>query len=121
MSDVQPLPAKDRPISTQFYMVAKQWADLDAAAHIQEELKSTVLEQKKTELIKANPGLAENKAERVVKSSKEWEAYIRKMCDARGAANLVKQRMKYLEMRHREWVGANADARAELRLGAGDP
>jgi hypothetical protein len=121
MSNVQPLPEEDRPISSRYYEVAKLWADLDAAAHIQEELKSTVLEQKKTELIKANPGLAENKAERIVKSSKDWEAYIRKACDARGAANLLKQRMKYWEMRHREWVGANADARAELRLGAGDP
>jgi hypothetical protein len=123
MTDDAPteVPLEDRPISTRYYLVAREWADLDAAAHIQEELKTTVLEQKKTALIKANPGLAENKAERVVKSSPEWEAYIRKMCDARGAANLLKQRMKFWEMRHREWVGANADARVELRLGAGDP
>jgi len=121
MSDVRSLPAKDRPISSQYYEVAKQWADLDSAAHIQEEMKTTILEQMKSELIKKNPGIAENKAERVVKSSPEWEAYIRKMCRDRGAANLLKQRMKYWEMRHREWVGANADARAELRLGGGDP
>jgi len=29
--------------------------------------------------------------------------------------------LKYLEMRHREWIGKNADARAEMRLGTGDP
>jgi len=120
VSDVRSLPAKDRPISSQYYEIAKQWADLDSAAHIQEELKSTYLEQWKTKLIKANPGIAENKAERHVKSSPEWEAYIRKTCDMRGAANLLKVRMRYFEMRHREWIGANADARAELRLGAGD-
>src|SRR5262245_23547991 len=59
------------PISEQYRELAEQWSDLDAAAHIDEELKSTLLEQKKTALIKLNPGLAENKAERVVKSSPE--------------------------------------------------
>ena len=109
------------PISEQYRELAEQWSDLDAAAHIDEELKSTLLEQKKTALIKLNPGLAENKAERVVKSSPEWEKYIRTMCANRAAANKLKQRLKYLEMRHREWIGKNADARAEMRLGTGDP
>ena len=115
------IPAANRPISEQYRIVAKEWADADAAAHILEELKSTVLEQKKTELIKHNPGIAENKAERVVKSDPSWERYIREMCKHRAAANLLKAKLRYWEMRHREWIGANADARQELRLGAGDP
>src|SRR5262245_37422605 len=115
------LPANDRPISEQYREAAEQWADLDAAAHIMEELKTTTLEQMKTKLIKTNPGLAENKAERHVKASPEWEQYIRKMCDSRIAANKVKQELEYLKMRHREWIGKNADARQEMRLGTGDP
>jgi|SRR5215467_5813142 len=111
----------DWPISEQYRVLAEQWSDLDAAATIMEELKSTTLEQRKTELLKSNPGLAENKAERHVKSSPEWEQYIRSMCVKRAAANKVKQKLEYLRMRHREWIGKNADARQEMRLGAGDP
>jgi tRNA nucleotidyltransferase/poly(A) polymerase len=118
---VRTLPPKDRPISEQYRVLANQWADLDAAAHIKEEMKTVTLEQMKTTLIKANPGLAENKAERVVKSSKEWEVYVRTMCADRAAANKIKQKLEYLKMRHREWVGKNADARQEMRLGVGDP
>jgi hypothetical protein len=118
---ISELPADDRPISEQYREAARKWSDADSAAHIMEELKSTTLEQKKTALIKTNPGLAENKAERIIKSSPEWELYVREMCECRYHANRLKQRMEYLKMRHREWIGANADARAEYKLGAGDP
>src|SRR5262245_56396765 len=97
------VPAKDRPISEQFRIVSKEWADAENAAHILEELKTTTLEQKKNKLIEANPGMADNAAERVTKASPEWEEYIKTMCKHRGTANLLRQKLKWLEMRHREW------------------
>lgn len=113
---VRELPARDRPISEQFRLVAREWADQENAAHILEELKTTTLEQRKSIIIAANPGLAENKAERLAKASPEWEQYIRSMCEARGKANLLRQKMKYIEMRHREWIAGDANARAERKL-----
>ena len=40
------IPEHERPISEQFRIVAKAWADLDAAANLLEETKSAVLAQK---------------------------------------------------------------------------
>ena len=60
--------------------------------------------------------MAENKAERLVKASPEWERYIRDMCAHRGTANLLRQKLEYIRMKHREWIAANADARDERRL-----
>src|SRR5262245_15760748 len=118
---VSSLPAKERPISEQFRIVAKQWAEADAAAHLMEELKTTTLEQKKSAIIEANPGMAENKAERWAKSSDAWEQYIRSMCAHRSTANLLRQKLEYLRMKHREWIASNADARDERRLGEMHP
>jgi len=119
MARVSELPEAEKPISEKFRVAAKKWAQADSAAHIMEEMKTTTLEQMKTKLIAANAGMAENKAERLVKASKEWEAYIRKMCSFRSSANFLRQEVEYQRMRHREWVGANADARAEQRLSTG--
>lgn len=110
------LPASEQPISEQFRIVAKQWVDADAAASLMDELKTTTLEQMKTRLIKASGPMPNNTAERIVKSSPDWEQYIRDMCKHKTAANRFKVQMEYLRMRHREWIGADATARAEMRM-----
>lgn len=126
-AQVQELPRDQRPLSEQFRIIAKKWADADNAAHLMDELKTTVLAQKKTALIaenfkgqqlmKDNPReMTDAKAERLVKSSADWEKYIRDMCKARSTANLLKQQLKYIEMRHREWISADANARKEMGL-----
>jgi len=112
----------NQPISEQFRLVAKAWADAESAAHLLEETKTTVLEQRKTKLIEASAAkVSEAAAERLVKSSKEWAEFVHGMCRARSKANLLKVKMRYVEMRHREWIGHNADARQEMRLGVVDP
>jgi hypothetical protein len=115
------LPHNERPISEQYRIVAKLWANAESAAHLLEETKTTTLEEKKCALIAANPSLAENKAERLAKADPEWREFIEEMCAARAKANFLKVKLEYIRMRHREWIGANADARAEMRLGGGDP
>jgi len=114
------LPVSDRPISEQYRIVAKEWVDAEAAAHLLEETKSVVLEQRKNALI-ASTNISDAAAERLVKASDEWHEHVKVICRARAKANLLRVKLKYVEMRHREWVGANADARAELRLAGGDP
>ena len=60
--------------------------------------------------------MADNKVERIVKSSAEWEQYIRDMLEARKKANLAKVKIKWIEMRATEWMSAGATARAEMKM-----
>ena len=114
---VRELPAKDRPLSEQFRLVAVAYADAEAAASLLEELKTTTLEKLKSKTIIERGDMPDNKAERIVKSSPDWEAYIRQMCDARARATKLKLQLAYIRMRHAEWQAADATARAEMRLG----
>src|SRR5262245_21095667 len=110
------LPRDQRPISERFRILALQWADADNAAHMMDEMKTAVLAQRKNKQIEADPKLSEAKAERLVRASPDWEKYIKEMCGNRSRANVMRQELKYLEMRHREWISADANARKELAL-----
>lgn len=112
---VASLPKNEQPISEQFRIVAKQWCDADAAASLMEELKTTTLEKLKSRLLEAGP-MADNTATRLAKSHPDWDQYIREMCKHRADANRLKCQMEYIRMRHREWIGADATARAEMKL-----
>lgn len=110
------IPEREQPLSEQFRLVALAWADADAAANLQEELKTTTLEQWKTELILAQGDMPDSHAERKVKAQPRWEAYIRQMCKDRAEANKRKVQLEYLKMRYHEQQSAEATARAERRL-----
>lgn len=110
------LPQEDRPISEQFRVVAKTWAEVDAQARLLEEMKTTRLEQAKQDLIDKEGDMPDSHAERRVKASEDWETYIKGMVDARTKANLKKAQMEFLRMRFTEQQDANASARAEMRL-----
>jgi hypothetical protein len=104
--------SKDRPISEEFRLIAKQWVDADAAARLLEETKTTVLNQR----MKALGDMAVNAAEREVKSSPEWHEFIKELVDARTKANLLKCQMEYIRMKFNEWQALDANSRAEMRL-----
>ena len=116
IATVRDLPRDQRPLSEQFRIVSKQWGDADNAAFLMDEMKTTVLAQRKADLISINPKLSDAAAERMVKADPEWEKYIREMCAHRSRANLLRQQLRYIEMRHREWISADANARKELHL-----
>lgn len=110
ISEMQP---HERPISEEFRIVAKVWADLDAAANLLEETKSAVLAQRMLAL----GDMPVSKAEMNVKGSPEWSEHIEKICEARKQANLKKVQLEFLRMKHQEWNVINANARHEARLG----
>jgi len=116
IASVTDLPLEEQPISEQYRVAADEWADAENAAHLLEELKTTTLEQKKCELIDRDPKMSEAKAERLVKASEDWELYLYDMCQARAAATFLKQKLRVIEMKHREWIDGNASARQEMRL-----
>lgn len=98
--------------SEQFRLAAKDWVSKDGAARMLEESKTAVLSQN----MKALGDMPVSSAEREVKSSAEWQHYLKQMVDARTAANLAKVKLKYIEMKYFEHQGQNANRRAEMRL-----
>lgn len=102
----------DVPVSEQYRIAARDWVDMDAAARMLEEGKTTYLAQLKAKLGE----MPDSKAERIVKSSPEWADYIKKMVNAKTAANRQKVELDFLKMRHMERTSEEANARSERKL-----
>jgi len=104
---------EDRLWSERYREAAETWVQLDAAANLLEECKSSVLAQRMSAL----GDIPVSHAERTVKASDEWHDYVTKMVKAREAANLAKVKTDFIKMRAMEEQSANANKRAEMRLG----
>lgn len=102
----------DVPISERYRLAALEWVQMDAAARMLEEGKTTYLAQQKALL----GDIPDSKAERMVKSSPQWSDYIKKMVNAKTAANRQRVELDYLRMRHMEQNSAEATQRAERKL-----
>lgn len=112
VGQLREMPERERPLSEQFRIVAKEWCDLDGAARMLEECKTATL----STMMKRLGDKPAAHAERDVKASDEWHDYIKKMVETRTAANLKKVQLKYLEMKFNEWQSAEANVRSERRL-----
>lgn len=110
------MPAHERPLSELYRLAANAWVKQDGIARRLEELKSTVLEQQKQNLIQTNGHMPDSHAEREVKAAPEWETYITAMVEARTEANKLKITMEVLRMEERETRDRNETIRAEMRL-----
>lgn len=111
-ASIAPLPHDERPLSEQYRLVAKAWADAHAAACLLEETKSAVLAK-----MMRDTGLETiNRAEMTVKASDEWTDHVTRIVDARKLADLKRVQMKYIEMKFSEWQAKDATSRAEMRL-----
>lgn len=102
----------ERPLSEEYRLVALKWVDAQAAADILEETKTSVFAEKCMQ----QGDIAVNKAEMRVKASPEWREHLERIVSARRDANKLKMQLRYIEMRHREWVSANATSREEMRM-----
>ena len=102
----------NQPISEQFRTKALEWADLDNAARMLEEGKTTYLAQQMALL----GDIPASHAEKQVKSSEPWASYIKTMVRARTQANKARIEVDYLRMRFQEWQSAEANRRAEMKL-----
>jgi hypothetical protein len=111
------MPEKERPISEEFRIAAKEWVEQDKAARLLDEMKSVTLAQMKTNLMAERGDMPDAKAERLCKSHPDWEAYIKAMVEAKAAANLARVKMQWIEMRYGEWQSADANARKERHMG----
>lgn len=101
----------NRPLSEVYRVAHEAWCDLENAAQLLEDMKSVVLNQRKNEF----GDIADNKAERMVKASPEWEQYVRDCVEARTKANKAKGQLEVIKMRFNERQNMDANHRAELR------
>jgi len=101
-----------RPLSELYRLAGVKWCDLNAAADILEESKSSVLSQRKLAL----GDIPDNRRETIVRASAEWREYIDQMVEARRLANLAKIEMNELEMKFKEQLNADFARRAEMKL-----
>ncbi len=102
----------NEPISEQYRIVAKRWVEAEAAASILEDTKSAVLSQQMLALGE----MPVSKAEMLTKANPEWTEHVKKITEARAAANLLKVQLEYLRMKSGEQASAEASKRAEMRL-----
>jgi hypothetical protein len=104
--------SNELPVSEQYRIVAKKWVDADAAASLLEESKSSFLAKMMSEL----GDMPVSRAEMNVKSSVEWQEYIKSMVEARQKAALLKVQLEYIRMRFSEEQSYEATKRAEMKL-----
>jgi hypothetical protein len=102
----------DIEISEQFRLAALEWADLDNAARMLDEGKTTYLAQQKALL----GDIPDSHAEKQVKASPQWADYIKNMVRTKTQANKARVQVDYLKMKFQEWQSAEANARAERKM-----
>jgi len=107
------IPKHERSISEEYRIAAKEWVEAEKAAALNEELKTSTLSRL---MLKQGDGLPVSRAEMLAKSSDEWQTFIAEMVAAREAANFAKVKVKWVEMRFREWQSHDANARQEYRM-----
>ncbi len=103
---------QNAPFSERYRMLGETWADAEQAAQLLEDLKSTVMAQRQTQL----GDMPVNRAEQIVKASPEWQDYIEKTVEARRDANMAKIALEALRIEWAEHQSTEATRRAELRM-----
>lgn len=108
----RPQMISNEPLSEQYRVAALRWADLDNAARMLEEGKTTFLAQRKAAL----GDIPDSHAEKQVKASPEWADYIKSMVRSKTQANVAKVELEYIRMKFAEWNSAEANQRIERKL-----
>ncbi len=104
--------SSNNTVSERYRLAALDWVATDAAARMLDEGKSAYIAQQINKL----GDMAHAKAERIVKSSPEYADYIKKMVNAKTAANRQRVECDFLKMRHMERTSEEANARSERKL-----
>lgn len=107
----------ERPISELFRLAAEEYADAETAADLLDEMKTTTLEQMKSRVIAEKGDMADNRAERIVKSGQDWTDYIMKLVESKSAARRLKLKLEYWRIREREIERDAWRQRTEMKMG----
>lgn len=108
-------PYHNHPPLEVWRLKAEEWADLHAAAGLLEDGKSIVLAEMINEQVLQGKSVAA--AEREAKASDRFKDYVKKMNAARKKANYARIAADYEKEKIWENKSADANARAERRMG----
>ena len=103
----------NRSWADKYRHAGETWADLESAAQLLEDCKSTVMAQRQT----TYGDIPVNRAEQMVKASPDWEEYVRSCVEARHQANLAKIRLEAIKMSFAEFNNTEANNRIEMKMG----
>ncbi len=107
------LPESQQPIDERLRIAREEWADLNAAASLKEEMKTPELERRILALRQDEPGTTKASAETYIKASEEWHNTIRDMVEARRLANRKWAYVVGLQTKFNYWTSMNANKRQE--------
>lgn len=93
-------------------LAAAEWLDLQDAADLLVEAKNDVM----AEITSKQAGTSHAEKERNARISPEWAAYRAKMIQAQSEARRAKLRLTYAKMKRDDWMNAEANKRAEMRI-----
>lgn len=113
------MPHDERSIVEEFRLVAERYVDAQAAADVYEETKTTRLEKMKDDFIKASgdPKMADNRAERSVKASAEWQEFMDNLLAARTNALRLKLNLELVRIKERQIERRSWTERVERKMG----
>lgn len=111
------MPERERPLSEQFRIVARQWVDEHSAFNMLDKLKNETFAKMVREYIQSSDeNMAYNRAEMHVRASDDWMQYKKDLVSHENAAAKLKVQMEFIRMRFSEWQSLNANARQERQL-----
>ncbi len=106
-------------LSEQVRVAERNWADCEDRAARFEEGRSIVMAEMKLALVQNKIAKSMAAAEDVVRTSDEWRSYVKKMHEARHAANLARADWRGLERSYWAAVSEEASERQQMRLARG--
>jgi len=105
----------ERPLAERYRLAAGAWRQADRLAKDYKENKEAVLSRMVMEAMRQDPGLATNKAERMVKGSKQWAEFLEKLIEACNKAADLKIELKAIEIEAEDIKQKNIQAARERR------
>jgi len=103
----------NRPHSELVREAGENWADLESAAELLENSKSSILSEWMVEL---GADMAISRAEATIKAQPRWKELLQQITEARRLANRARISYEYEKMRFSEWNNSEANRRMEAKL-----
>ena len=111
------MPEKERPISEEYRIAAKEWVAAKKGFRLLEEMKKINMARMKNALMQERGKMLDAQAERLVLVTDEWAAIVNELVEAETACDYARVKMKWIELRYGEWQSDDANARKERHMG----
>lgn len=115
---VSEMPQRERPLSEQFRIVAKQYAEAVGKHNLKENTRTGQL-ARLTKLImeRSNEKISRAEAEFQARASDEWFQFNMELAELKERVEVLRAQKRYIEFVQWERTDVNANARAERKMG----